>query len=93
MGLRLLAQAQIAVAPLTAYLRALQARLDGLLPAEAMPGEAPRRGGGLPVWAIVLIVVGVVLCAIPLCFVIVIAVLTLLGPAIGNVFSNITPSI
>jgi hypothetical protein len=48
------------------------------------PGEAKSK---FPTWAIVLIVLGVVvLCVLPVC---VIVILALLGPAIGNVFSNI----
>ena len=71
---------------LTLYLRTYLAPLMLTL-AEAEP-EA--KGGGLPVWAIVLIVVLVVLCLIPVC---VIVVLALLGPSIGNVFSNIVEEI
>ncbi|MEJ2151214.1 MAG: hypothetical protein P8Z40_17335 [Chloroflexota bacterium] len=67
-----------------------QARLDGLL----IPAEGPvetgepegEKKGGLPTWAIILIAVVVILCLIPFC---VIAILTLLGPSIGSVFSNI----
>ncbi|MBN1312589.1 MAG: pilus assembly protein [Anaerolineae bacterium] len=50
-----------------------------------MPADQPKKDG-FPVWAIVLIVLGVLLCAIPFC---VIIILTLLGPSIGNVFSDI----
>jgi hypothetical protein len=52
--------------------------------------EPEAKGGSIPTWAIILIVVVVVLCVLPIC---VIALLALLGPAIGNVFSNIVDSI
>lgn len=52
----------------------------------AAPGQPPAARSGLPVWAIVLIVVVALLCLIPIC---IIVILTLLGPAIGTVFSNI----
>ncbi len=67
----------------------LQNCFDGLLKAENVPVEEPQRSG-LPVWAIVLIVIGVGLCLLPIC---IIAILTLLGPAIGNVFSSMIDSI
>jgi hypothetical protein len=44
---------------------------------------------GLPAWAIILIVIGAVLAAFCLIVVCVIIVLALLGPAVGNTFSNI----
>jgi hypothetical protein len=44
----------------------------------------------LPVWAIILIILGVL--ALCIC-VVVPAVLALLGPAVGNVFSNIQETI
>ncbi len=75
-------------------LGALQASLDGLLmPAEGMPAEAPAEGekAGLPTWAIILIIVGAVLlllCCLVACVVFVIP--RVFGPAIGNVFENIT---
>ncbi len=88
MGVRLLAYSQTFAAQIRNAASLLQARLDGLLlQTEGVPQEQPR--GGLPTWAIVLIVVGgvlVILCLLPVC---VISILTLLGPSIGNVFSNI----
>jgi hypothetical protein len=47
---------------------------------------APQPKSKLPVWAIVLIVVVALCILIPVC---VIAILALLGPSIGNVFSNV----
>ena len=68
-------------------MRAISLRTDSLLVrAEGVPPDAQPKSGGFPVWAIVLIVVLVLVCLLPVC---VIAILTLLGPAIGNVFSNI----
>lgn len=61
-----------------------------LLPAEGMPEEGQK--GSKTIWWIVGIV-GVVLvlfCLIPVC---IIFILSLLGPAIGNVFSNIIEGI
>ena len=66
----------------------LQTYLDGMLRAEDIPGEQPKKEG-LPVWAIVLIVIGIVICLIALCPIVIIAILTLMGPSIGNVFSEI----
>lgn len=84
MGATLLSAGQIVGSVLVARLAAITHRLDNLtLVAEG--GQAQSRGG-LPTWAIILIVVLAVLCLLPIC---VIAILTLLGPAIGNVFSNI----
>ena len=67
----------------------LQTRLDGLLTVEDVPVDEPKKGG-LPVWVIVLIVVGIVICMIPVC---VFLALLLLGPSIGNVFSEIQMNI
>lgn len=68
----------------------LQYRLDTLLVDEAQPG-AP--GGeekkGFPTWAIILIVVVVLLCLGSICLMVFSPVLlALMGPSIGNVFSN-----
>ena len=55
--------------------------------AESYPGgPEPIVRRRLPVWAIVLIVLAVVLCLAPLC---VWLILLLLGPQIGEVFSEI----
>ncbi len=72
------------------FLLSLQAMLplSTLCFAEGQPVGALREE--LPLWAIVLIIVGaLLLCGFLLCL-LVILVLALLGPAIGNVFSNIT---
>jgi len=78
------------LAPLAGYFARLHAQANGWLSrAQTMPESMPeqQKSGGFPTWAIVLIVGAVlVLCVLPFC---VIAILTLLGPAIGNVFSNI----
>jgi Flp pilus assembly pilin Flp len=66
----------------------LQSRLDGLLKAEGISEEQPKKEG-LPTWAIILIVVGVIGCLLLLCPIVIIAILTLMGPSIGNVFSEI----
>lgn len=88
MTTHLLAYGQTLITTLAATTDRLQSRIDGLLRAEDVPVEQPQKGG-LPVWAIVLIVIGVLICLIPLCAVVVITVLTLMGPSIGNVFSTI----
>jgi hypothetical protein len=86
MSLWILTHGRTMLAPFAGHWAALQARLDGLLlSVEAEPGEEKK--GGLPTWAIILIAVVIVLCVLPVC---VIVILTLLGPTIGNVFSNIT---
>ena len=55
--------------------------------AEQMAIDESAEKKKLPTWAIILIVVGgLVLCVIPAC---VILILMVMGPAIGNVFSNI----
>lgn len=64
----------------------LQSQLDTLLVDEAPPGAPEEEKKGLPVWAIILIVVAVILCCAPVA---VIAILTLLGPTIGDIFSNV----
>lgn len=61
----------------------LVARFAESYPAGPEPAARRRR---LPVWAIVLIVIAVVLCLAPLC---VWLILLLLGPQIGEVFSEI----
>jgi hypothetical protein len=76
---------------LRARLDLLQASLDRLLlPAEVGPGGVPlEEKKGLPWWAILLIVLGVlvILC---LCLMFLVPfILTLLGPSIGNVFDEI----
>lgn len=66
----------------------LQYQLGTLL-ADEIPVGAPEEEGEkkkLPVWAIILIIVAVLLCCAPIA---VIAILALLGPTIGNVFSNV----
>lgn len=85
MTANLLVYGQMLRSTLAVTANQLQNSLDGLLKAENVPAEQPQ-GGGLPVWAIVLIVIGVVICLLPVC---IFLVLLLLGPAIGNVFSNI----
>jgi hypothetical protein len=61
-------------------------RIDGGETVVTSPGGQQRR---LPVWAIVLIALFVLaLCAIGACLLIPV-ILTLLGPSIGNVFSNV----
>lgn len=50
-----------------------------------MGTEAPPQGGKKNTLLIVVIVIVVLLCALALC---VVAAMTLLGPVIGNVFSN-----
>ena len=48
----------------------------------------------MPVWLIVVIIAVVVLCVIPICLIVLSPViLALLGPAIGNVFSNVVMSV
>jgi hypothetical protein len=90
MSLWILTHGKTMLAPLAGRWAALQARLDGLLiPAEGpVETEEPEeeKKGGLPTWAIILIAVAIVLCVLPIC---VIVILAILGPAIGNVFSNI----
>jgi hypothetical protein len=88
MTVSLLVYGQMLKTTLAVTANQLQSHIDGLLKAENVPPGQSQQSG-LPVWAIVLIVVGVAICLIPLCAVIVIAVLTLMGPSIGNVFSNI----
>jgi hypothetical protein len=86
---RMIFNFSLAVHPVTAYLALLQDKLDTLLLAENAPEYEPKRAG-FPVWAIVLIGVAVVLCLLPICT---IAILTLLGPSIGNVFSEVIESL
>lgn len=92
MTANMLVYGQMLKTTLTATANQLQHHIDGLLKAEDVPAGQSQQGG-FPVWVIVLIVVGVVICLIPLCAVVVIAVLTLLGPSIGNTFSNIVDGI
>jgi hypothetical protein len=92
MSLWILTHGRTMLAPFAGHWAALQARLDGLLLAAEAPVETDdepgeEKKGGLPTWAILLIAVVIVLCVLPVC---VIVILTLLGPTIGNVFSNIT---
>lgn len=64
-----------------------QYRLNIMLADDMSPGgPEEEKKKGLPVWAIILIIVAVIFCCAPI---FVIALLTLLGPSIGNVFSNI----
>ena len=51
--------------------------------------EAPAKSK-MPVWLIILIIFLVVFCVLPVC---VIVILALLGPAIGNIFSNVILSV
>jgi hypothetical protein len=92
MTTRLLTQGRLLLLPLTIRLAALQARLDDLmLHAEELPEGEGEKKGGFPTWAIIVIIVAVVLlCLLPIC---VIVILTLLGPSIGTVFSNIIEEI
>jgi hypothetical protein len=90
MTIRLLTQSRLLLLPLTVRLAALQARLDDLmLHAEELPGGEGEKKGGLPTWAIIVIAVVVLLCLGAICLLVFTpAVLALLGPSIGNVFSN-----
>jgi hypothetical protein len=94
MSLWILTHGKTMLAPLAGHWSALQARLDGLV----LPVESPVEGGepeiekkgGLPPWALILIIGVVILCVIPLClFLLFPVILTLMGPSVGNVFSNI----
>jgi hypothetical protein len=89
MTTHLLAYSQMFQSTLAVTTGRLQNWIDGLLKAETVPTDQPQRSG-LPVWAIVLIAIGILVCLLPVC---VIAILTLLGPSIGNVFSNIIEEI
>ena len=83
----LVIQGRALVIPLATAFASAQAWLDGLLVhAEMPPAEGQPKSGGFPVWAIVVIAVLLILCLLPVC---IIVILTLLGPSIGNVFSNI----
>ncbi len=66
----------------------LQAKADGLLVHVEGDRKSDNSGliAGLSIGAIIAIIAVALLCLIPIC---VIVVLTLMGPAIGNVFSNI----
>jgi len=77
---------RMVAAPFVGYVTSLHARLNNwLVPADSMP----RQDSGFPTWLIVVIFGAVlVLCVLPACAVVAIAILTLLGPAIGNVFYN-----
>jgi phage shock protein PspC (stress-responsive transcriptional regulator) len=88
MTANLLVYGQMLRTTLAATTGQLQNRIDGLLKAEGVPAGQSQQSG-LPVWAIVLIVVGVVICLIALCVVAVFAVLFLMTPSVGNVFSSI----
>jgi hypothetical protein len=71
----------------TARLQTWQAALDDMMvPAEA---EGEKKSNTTLIIGIVVAVV-VVLCLLPMC---VILILALLGPAIGNVFSNVIEGI
>jgi hypothetical protein len=83
----LLMQGRALATPLAALFANTQAWMDSLLVrADVPPMEGQPKSGGFPVWAIVVIAVVLILCLLPVC---IIGILTLLGPAIGNVFSNI----
>lgn len=91
--IRLLTYGRIMLLPVQIHLARLQSWLDErLLRAEVGPeGEAKK---GLPTWAIVVIILAVLLCVIPICLLVLVpAILALLGPSIGNVFSNIIEEI
>jgi hypothetical protein len=89
MTTHLLAYSQMLQSTLAVTTGRFQNWIDGLLKAETVPSDQPQKSG-LPVWAIVLIAIGVVVCLIPLC---VFFILILLGPSISNVFSNIIEEI
>jgi hypothetical protein len=55
--------------------------------------EAPAANGKMAPWLIVVLVILGLCCLLVVASVCVIGVLTLLGPAVGNVFSDITTSI
>jgi hypothetical protein len=55
---------------------------------ESTPVQAPAKKK-LPVWAIILIILGVLLLCTCLCVLLFPAILAMMGPSIGNVFSNI----
>ena len=79
------------ITSLTLWMQASQIHLDSmLLRADTMPGEGSKQDNTL-LW--VLGIGGAVmlcLCIVPF---LIICILTLLGPAIGNVFSNIVNDI
>lgn len=94
MSLWILTHGRTMLAPLAGRWQTFQARLDGLL----IPAEGPvetdepegEKKGGLPTWAIIAIIAVVILCVLPICFLVLSPViLTILGPSVGNVFSNI----
>jgi hypothetical protein len=85
-------QSRVLAAFMAVAANRLQDRVDNLLVrAEGMPPQAgqPSSDSSMPVWLMIVLGVAVVICMIPVCAVVVIAILTLLGPAIGNVFSNV----
>ncbi len=87
----LITQGQLLAAPLAGRINDVQRWMDSLLVrAEGVPPDTQPKSGGFPAWAVILIVVVLVLCLLPVC---IIAILTLLGPAIGNVFSNIVTGV
>jgi hypothetical protein len=67
--------------------QALQAKADGLL-VKAEEGQKSEDGvkKGLSIGVMIVIGAGALLCLVPICIII---VLTLMGPSIGTVFSNI----
>jgi uncharacterized protein YqhQ len=95
MTIRLLTQGRLLLLPLTVRLAALQTRLDDLmLRAEELPEGEEKKKGGLPTWAIVVIIVAVLLCLGAICLIVLVPViLAMLGPSIGNVFSNVIEDI
>jgi hypothetical protein len=90
----LVMHSRLVAAPLAVAMARAQTWLDELLVrADAPPApdqEGQPKSGGFPVWAIVLIAAVALLCLLPVCTIV---ILTLLGPAIGNVFSGIVEEI
>jgi ABC-type Fe3+ transport system permease subunit len=84
-------ESNIMITSLALWMQATQTHLDSmLLRADASPGESGKQDQTL-LW--VLGIGGAVLLCLCVVPVLIICVLTLLGPAIGNVFSNIVNDI
>ncbi len=88
MGTYLLTASQSVAAFLPAWAARLQRSLDSAM--TRAEGASTGSGAGVSILIIVGVIAVLVLCLFPIC---IIAILTLLGPAIGNVFSNITNNI